>query len=625
MAGKVVGNRPALSFDFVMVEGDSGDVSTLAASSHQMTPWIDPTSIKLRHRIGRGPFGDVWLATHHRSSEDHDEYHEVAVKMLHPIKEENIRDVLNRLSDLLYKCQGLETVSWLYGLSVINKKICIVMQFYEGSIGDKMARFNEGKLSLSDILRYGVDLAQGIMDLHAKGILILNLKPFNFLLNRNDHAIVGDIGIPYVLLGIPLPSTDMARRLGTPTYMAPEQWQPEVRGPISVETDSWGFGCSILEMLTGIQPWSGKSVEEIYKLVVTKQEKPHIPGGLPPAVENVIAGCFEYDFRSRPVMADILHAFKSSQNAVSQDGSWTGLGSRMIRDKPGGGGYTEWFLAKDHLQIGDTVRSRKAPNSCSPKNMEVPEGSVVGLERDTDQDGYVLVRVHGVHDPIRVHVSTLERVTFGLAAGDWVRLKKEEKKKHSPVGVLHSVNRNGGVAVAFIGLETLWKGEYSEFEMAKPLCAGQFVKLKSSVFTPRFDWPRKRGGEWATGRICQVLPNGCLIVKFPGRLSIGRDDTSFLGDPAEVELVSFDTSPGLVKKYQHLEDFHWAVRPLLIALGLFTAMKMGLFVGKRVGRGRSKGKNPLFQTDVQNSDSRGPVPGDGNAAWRPPKVTNIFR
>lgn len=160
------------------------------------------------------------------------------------------------------------------------------------------------------VYRYGADLAQGIMDLHAKEILILNLKPFNFLLNINDQAIVGDIGIPYVLLGIPLPSTDMARRLGTPNYMAPEQWQPEVRGPISVETDSWGFGCSILEMLTGTQPWSGKSIEEIYKLVVTKQEKPHIPNGLPPAVESVIIGCFEYDFRSRPVMADILHAFK---------------------------------------------------------------------------------------------------------------------------------------------------------------------------------------------------------------------------------------------------------------------------------------------------------------------------
>lgn len=102
----------------------------------------------------------------------------------------------------------------------------------------------------------------------------------------------------------------MALRLGTPNYMAPEQWEPEVRGPISFETDTWGFGCSIMEMLTGIQPWFGKSVEEIYHSVVIKKEKPRIPSGLPPAVENVIIGCFEYDLRNRPLMADILHAFE---------------------------------------------------------------------------------------------------------------------------------------------------------------------------------------------------------------------------------------------------------------------------------------------------------------------------
>ncbi|KAG6409481.1 hypothetical protein SASPL_127521 [Salvia splendens] len=515
--------------------------TTLGASSHWMTPWIDPTRIKLRHRIGRGAFGDVWLAIHHRSSQDHDEYHEVAVKMLHPVKEDNIRDVLNRLGDLIFKCQGLDTVCLLYGLSVIKKRICIVMQFYKGSVGDKMARLNGGKLSLGDVLRYGVDIAQGIMDLHAKGIIILNLKPYNFLLNRNGGAIIGILtwesnlyspeqrqpevrcpisvetdswgfgcSILEMLTGIQPWS---GKSVEESNLYSPEQRQPEVRCPISVETDSWGFGCSILEMLTGIQPWSGKSVEEIYKLVVTKQEKPHIPRGLPPAVENVIIGCFEYDFKSRPVMADILHAFKSSQSAVCQDGSWTGLGSRMIRDKPGGGGYTQWFLAKDHLQVGDVVRSRKA-NTCSPKNMDVPEGSVVGLERDTDQDGYVLVRVHGVHDPLRVHVSTLERVTFGLAAGG---LGSPEERREEALAHWHPPlsNRDGSVAVAFIGLETLSKGMYSQFEMAKPYCAGQFVKLKSSVFSLRFDWPRGRGGDWATGRICQVLPNGCLVVKFP--------------------------------------------------------------------------------------------------------------
>lgn len=158
--------------------------------------------------------------------------------------------------------------------------------------------------------RYGIELAQGIMELHLKGIFVLNLKPSNVLLNENDQAVLGDFGIPYLLLGIPSASSDVARRLGTPNYMAPEQWQPEVRGPISLETDSWGFGCCIVEMLTGVQPWRGSSVDEIFNSVVRKQEKPNIPGGLPPLLENVLVGCFEYDLRSRPLFTDILHVLK---------------------------------------------------------------------------------------------------------------------------------------------------------------------------------------------------------------------------------------------------------------------------------------------------------------------------
>lgn len=158
--------------------------------------------------------------------------------------------------------------------------------------------------------RYGTELAQGILELHARGILVLNLKPSNFLLDEHDQAILGDFGIPLLLLGIPLLSSDVAIRLGTPNYMAPEQWQPEIRGPISFETDSWGFACSIVEMLSGIQPWCGKSAQEIYQLVVIKQEKPIIPSGLPPAMEKVISGCFEYDLRNRPLIADVLQVFK---------------------------------------------------------------------------------------------------------------------------------------------------------------------------------------------------------------------------------------------------------------------------------------------------------------------------
>lgn len=160
----------------------------------------------------------------------------------------------------------------------------------------------------SDVYRYGVELAKGIHELHLIDLLVLNLKPTNFLLDEHDQVTLGDFGIPYLLLG--MPNSDLTLRLGTPNYMAPEQWEPEVRGPITFETDSWGFGCSIVEMLTGVQPWFGKSVEEIYHLVVIKQDKPQLPSGLPPAVENVVNGCFEYDLRNRPLVADILHAFE---------------------------------------------------------------------------------------------------------------------------------------------------------------------------------------------------------------------------------------------------------------------------------------------------------------------------
>ncbi|KAI4376889.1 hypothetical protein MLD38_014597 [Melastoma candidum] len=614
MAREVSPAEPA-AFEFELFDGDPDHLRTVVATSSRSTPWIDPVALKLRHRIGRGPFGDVWLATHHQSNKDFEEYHEVIIKMLHPVSEDHVRTVLEKFDEVFLKCQGIEGVCWLHGISVLSGKICVIMKFYEGSVGDKMARLRGGKLSLPDALRYGINLAQGLVDLHSREILVLNLKPCNFLLDEMDQAVVGDIGIPYLLLGIALPSSNLSDHLGTPNYMAPEQWEPDARGPISFETDSWGFGCSVIEMLTGVRPWSGLSAEEIKNLVVTKQEKPQIPCGLPPLVDIILHGCFEYDFRSRPLVKDILATFRSELAEIKEADGWKEPGFRSKVVYPG---YTEWFLSKDQLQVGDVVRSRKPPRTRKLENMDVPEGTMVGLESET---GSVLVRVHGVHDPIRVSVLKLERVTNGLAAGDWVRLRNSDKN-HSPVGILHSINRNGTVAVGFIGRKVLWKGSASDLHMAEPFFVGQFVRLKANVRSPRLAWPWKRGGCRATGRISWVLPNGCLVMKFPGLLPFGEEAEDFLADPAEVETVNFNTCPGLVEKYQHLEDFHWSVRPLLLTISLFTAIKLGSFIGKKItgSKGRdSRGKDNQVErqppTDAQSGN---------NSGWLPPPVANML-
>lgn len=281
------------------------------------------------------------------------------------------------------------------------------------------------------------------------------------------------------------------------------------------------------------------------------------------------------------------------------NGDYSFARQRDIEDKALDLGYTQWFLSKDRLIVGDTVRSRKARNSCKPENMEIPEGLIVGQE----QDGSVLVRVHGIHDPLRVHIFRLERVTHGLAPGDWVCLKEEamdksRAKKHSRVGILHSINRDGTVTVGLIGMETLWRGSSSDLQMAEAYCAGQFVKPRPGVLSPRFKWPRKRDGDWATGRIVRVHPNGSLLMRFPGLLTLGAEEDTFVADPSEIELVSFRTCPGIVKKYRHLEDFHWAVRPVVIAIGLFASLRLGSFVLGRSKR-RPQGREALAENQSQ--------------------------
>lgn len=615
MALQTKENSPS-AFDYELYEGDPERLRTVVAHPIHSSPYIEPDSLQFKYRIGHGSLGDVWLATHHQSGVDYDEYHEVAVKMLHPVNDNCMNGFLRKFEDLWMnmKSKKLQGLCWLHGISVISKKICIVMKFYEGSIGDRLARLKGGKLPLSVVLRYGIELAQGVQALHGLGSVALNLKPTNFLLTEHDQVVLGDLGIPYLLLGIPQADSNLEFRLGTPNYMAPEQWDPQVRGPVTFETDSWGFGCSILEMLTGVQPWFGESVDNVYQLVVIKQEKPQVPVDLPPTIENVLKDCFQYDPRNRPLLADIHQAFESSQNAVCNAGEWTGVSSKLTVCN-----YTRCSFSKDHLQVGDIVRSRRPAHSGKLRNRDVGEGTVVGLEKDTDQDDFVLVRISHLQNPLRVSASSLERVTCGFASGHWVRLIKDVKE-HSPVGILHSIQRDGSACVAFLGLEMLWKGHCSELQVVEPFYVGQFVKIKPDITTPRFEWLHRKNGGWATGKIMRLLPNGCLVVGFPGRIRFGAEPSYFLADPDEVELVSFDKCHGVVEKYQHIEDFHWTVRPLTITFGLLTALMLGVIVGGKVGSKLKKRQQEQRRTPCCLPDDQ----GSSNSAWLPPSVANIL-
>lgn len=130
MAGKVVNALSASFSEYEFLEGDDDQLRIAAAASNLRIPWIDPSVLKLRHRIGKGPFGDVWLATYHPCSpKDYGQCSEVAIKMLHPIKQDDMRTLLDKFVDLYSQCQGVNNICFLQGISILSGKVRVPSNF----------------------------------------------------------------------------------------------------------------------------------------------------------------------------------------------------------------------------------------------------------------------------------------------------------------------------------------------------------------------------------------------------------------------------------------------------------------------------------------------------------------
>jgi hypothetical protein len=70
MEEQIAKAKPAISFEYELFEGDPDHVTTVVATLTPTGPWISPDSLNFKYRIGRGPFGDVWLPTCHQSADD---------------------------------------------------------------------------------------------------------------------------------------------------------------------------------------------------------------------------------------------------------------------------------------------------------------------------------------------------------------------------------------------------------------------------------------------------------------------------------------------------------------------------------------------------------------------------
>ncbi|OWM78462.1 hypothetical protein CDL15_Pgr016186 [Punica granatum] len=261
--------------------------------------------------------------------------HRVAVKKV-TIGEDSSMDIdwmHNQLELLRRSSMWCRNVCTFHG-AVRNDdgSLSVVMDRCYGSVQSEMQR-NEGRLTLEQILRYGADIARGVAELHAAGIVCMNLKPSNLLLDENGHAVVSDYGLASILKK---PACRKARKecdstrihscmdctMLSPQYAAPEAWEPVKKAlkfwddaiGISVESDAWSFGCTLVEMCTGSAPWSGLSAEEIYRAVVKAGRLPPqyasvVGVGIPRDLWQMIGDCLQFKAARRPSFSTMLATF----------------------------------------------------------------------------------------------------------------------------------------------------------------------------------------------------------------------------------------------------------------------------------------------------------------------------
>lgn len=207
----------------------------------------------------------------------------VAIKFLQPHrysdKEQRDRFILEAKAASRLDHPNICTI---YEIDVAaSGELFIAMAYYEGqTLRKKLAR---GPLGIDNVLKYAIDIAQGLANAHNHQVVHRDIKPENIVITFEDVAKILDFGLAKLIYA----SSQPEGAFGTPEYMAPEQ----IYGRSDRRTDLWALGIVLYEMLTGQRPFVSSKRSEILQAISNHDFSPasEVRKGVPVELDTLLA------------------------------------------------------------------------------------------------------------------------------------------------------------------------------------------------------------------------------------------------------------------------------------------------------------------------------------------------
>ena len=254
-----------------------------AGSQPELAP-ADPVGpnlgrYKLERELGAGGMGVVHAAF------DPDLERRVALKVLRT--EAGTSEARKRLLDEARAMARLQhpNVVTVHEVASANGRDFVAMEMIDGeTLADWMRKDRRPEAELIDAF---IAAGRGLAAAHAEGIVHRDFKPHNVLRSRKGRIAVTDFGLaretenfvadplaetrelklkPGTAVSTSTPSSPLGGNtvtgtvLGTPAYMAPEQWSG---GAVTPASDQFAFCVALWEALSGERPFKGPTVETL--------------------------------------------------------------------------------------------------------------------------------------------------------------------------------------------------------------------------------------------------------------------------------------------------------------------------------------------------------------------------